>query len=71
MTSENKPNIDAGSSTDQHITGDPETGEFNTDRAPSSGTPAHGSSNIGVNTTNANSPEAMDEADGGHAPSTK
>jgi hypothetical protein len=67
MTSENKHVVNAAS-TDQHITGEPETGEFTTDRAPTSGTPAHGSSNVGVNTTDANRPGAMDEADGGHAP---
>ena len=39
----------AGSSADQHITGEPETGEFLTDKAPTSGTPSHGSSNAGIN----------------------
>lgn len=61
-----KPNIDAGSSTDQHVTGDPETGEFNTDKAPSSRTPSHGSSNAGINDNGANHSEVMDEATGGH-----
>jgi hypothetical protein len=45
---------DAGASSDQHITGSPETGEFLTDKAPAADTPATGSSNLGVNTTGAN-----------------
>jgi hypothetical protein len=40
---------DAGSSTDQHVTGQPETGTFLTDQAPTATTPSHGSGNAGVN----------------------
>jgi hypothetical protein len=47
----------AGSSTDQHVTGRPETGEFLVDQPPVSTTPATGSSNKGVNTTRANRPD--------------
>jgi hypothetical protein len=43
-----------GSSTDQHITGSPETGTFITDEPPTSDTPADGSSNAGINATRAN-----------------
>jgi hypothetical protein len=43
-----------GSSTDQYVTGDPETGSFITDRAPTADTPATGSSNAGINATGAN-----------------
>ena len=44
----------AGPSTDQNITGDPETGEFTTDKPPTTTTPANGSSNIGINTRHGN-----------------
>jgi hypothetical protein len=44
----------AGASTDQHITGSSETGSFITDEPPTSTTPAHGSSNAGVNARRAN-----------------
>jgi hypothetical protein len=44
----------AGGSTDQHITGSRETGSFLTDEPPTPTTPAHGSSNAGINTRNAN-----------------
>ena len=47
---------DSGSSTDQHITGSPETGSFTTDEAPRSDTPAYGSSNVGVNEANEDQP---------------
>ena len=67
MSTQNQPNIDAGSSADQYITGDPETGEFTTDKPPSSSTPSNGSSNAGINETKANRPEAMDESSPGHA----
>ncbi|GAB2576366.1 hypothetical protein Aab01nite_13150 [Paractinoplanes abujensis] len=50
----------AGPSTDQHITGAPETDPFPTDNPPGSATPATGSSNKGVNATRANRGE--DEA---------
>jgi hypothetical protein len=51
-----------GSSTDQHITGSPETGTFITDKAPAGDTPAHGSSNAGINATGANRPGHSDDA---------
>jgi hypothetical protein len=41
---------DAGSSTDQHVTGTEEAGTFITDKAPTADTPVHGSGNAGVNT---------------------
>ena len=44
----------AGPSTDQHVTGSPETGESIVDRPPTGSTPSHGSGNKGVNTTRAN-----------------
>ncbi|MEU4626490.1 hypothetical protein AB0G04_41735 [Actinoplanes sp. NPDC023801] len=40
---------DAGSSTDQHITGAPETGDSPVDAAPTATTPSHGSSNASFN----------------------
>jgi hypothetical protein len=49
----------AGSSTDQHVTGTPETGTFITDEAPTADTPVHGSSNAGVNETGANRPDSI------------
>jgi len=48
---------DAGSSTDQQVSGYEETGSFLTDEAPTPTTPAHGSSNAGVNETGANRPD--------------
>ena len=51
----------AGSSTDQHVTGSSDAGTFITDEAPDAGTPAHGSSNAGVNATGGNRPDAEDE----------
>jgi hypothetical protein len=50
----------AGGSTDQHITGGPEDGEFITDEPPTSSTPAHGSSNAGINELKANRPVTAD-----------
>jgi fibronectin type 3 domain-containing protein len=44
----------AGASTDQHITGVEEAGESIVDRPPTSATPAHGSSNKGINDLKAN-----------------
>jgi hypothetical protein len=44
----------AGPSTDQHITGRDEEGEFTTDKPPTSSTPADGSTNAGINQTKAN-----------------
>jgi hypothetical protein len=52
MTTEN-----AGASTDQHVTGAPETGEFQTDKEPRGDTPADGSTNSGINATKANRQE--------------
>ncbi|WP_229074624.1 hypothetical protein [Actinoplanes sp. DH11] len=46
-----------GSSTEQHVTGAPETGEFPVDEEPAATTPAHGSSNAGINATGGNRPE--------------
>ena len=57
MTSENRQDDvtgTAGASSDQHVTGQPETGEFPVDTPPTPTTPAHGSSNKGINTTRAN-----------------
>ena len=48
----------AGASTDQHVTGSEETGAFLTDELPTSATPAHGSSNAGINAHRANRPDA-------------
>ncbi|MEV4642673.1 hypothetical protein AB0J80_35555 [Actinoplanes sp. NPDC049548] len=61
MTDSTEPPIgddDAGSSTDQYVTGAAEEGSFLTDEAPTPTTPAHGSSNAGINTTGANRPDA-------------
>jgi hypothetical protein len=52
----------AGSETDQHVTGTPETDPFPTDQPPSTDTPASGSSNKGINTQRANRNEGEDEA---------
>ncbi|MEU4690114.1 hypothetical protein [Actinoplanes sp. NPDC023714] len=43
-----------GGSTDQHVTGAEETGDFITDEEPRTLAPAHGSSNAGINATGAN-----------------
>jgi hypothetical protein len=53
----------AGSSTDQDVTGTPETGDFTTDREPGY-SPVEGSSNAGVNATGGNriDPEDRDAA---------
>ncbi|GAA3943963.1 hypothetical protein [Actinoplanes auranticolor] len=63
MTSEDRVVTNAAG-TDQHITGSPETGDFITDQAPTATTPAHGSSNSGVNATGANKPGAAEDATG-------
>lgn len=47
-------NRDAGPSTDQHITGRDEEGDFPTDEEPTGNTPAHGSSNKVINETRGN-----------------
>jgi hypothetical protein len=57
MSSEDRVVTNAAS-TDQHITGSPETGDFITDQAPTATTPAHGSSNSGINETGANKQDA-------------
>lgn len=57
MTTEN-----AGPSTDQHVTGTAESGEFTTDKAPRSDTPPDGSSNAGINETKANRVNEPDES---------
>ena len=54
MSDSQQRNTDAGSSTDQHITGPDETGTFTDDQRPTGDTPIHGSSNAGVNETAAN-----------------
>jgi hypothetical protein len=56
----------AGNNTDQHVTGPEETGTFLTDKAPTADTPAHGSSDAGVNATGANRTDfaAGDRPDG-------
>jgi hypothetical protein len=56
---------EAGSSTDQHVTGAEETGTFITDQAPTGNTPAHGSSNEVFNKAGGNRVDAGDEATGG------
>jgi hypothetical protein len=52
-----------GSSAEQHVTGAEETGDFLTDKAPTADTPAHGSSNAGINAVAANRTEHTDDAD--------
>ena len=47
----------AGPSTEQNITLGPETGEFTTDKAPTTKTPANGSSNAGINERHGNRAE--------------
>jgi hypothetical protein len=55
---------DAGSSTDQHVTGTEETGTFITDEPPTATTPANGSGNAGVNQTRANRQDFAGGPDG-------
>jgi hypothetical protein len=52
---------DAGSATDQHVSGVEETGTFITDQEPTADTPAHGSSNEGVNALGANRVDVADD----------
>ncbi|GIE99583.1 hypothetical protein [Paractinoplanes rishiriensis] len=61
MSSNSRANADAGASTDQHVTGGPETEVFPTDEPPVATTPSHGSSNAGINTTRANRVEPESE----------
>jgi hypothetical protein len=60
---------DAGSSTDEYVTGAAETGTFITDETPTAGTPIHGSSNVGVNATDANRTDPADDASTGRSAS--
>jgi len=53
----------AGASTDQHVTGSRETGNFTTDKPPTSTTPADGSSNAGINARKANRAAPGDDAE--------
>lgn len=53
----------SGASTDQHVDGLEETGTFVTDEPPRGDVPAHGSSNAGINATQANRAEGVDEDD--------
>lgn len=46
---QDEPEKDAGSSTDQHVTGAEETETSPVDTEPGADTPAHGSSNAGIN----------------------
>jgi hypothetical protein len=52
-----------GASTESHIVGNDETGEFTTDQAPLGRTPASGSSNRGINTTPANQRDLVEDAE--------
>ena len=76
MSSNAQPNageddviVDAGSSTDQHVTGAEETGTFITDQAPTGGTPAHGSSNAVFNKAGGNRVDSPVDANDGPEPS--
>ncbi|MEU4241282.1 hypothetical protein [Actinoplanes sp. NPDC026619] len=51
---ENKVVENAGAHGDTYITGSKETGTFQTDKPPTSATPANGSSNVGINKLHAN-----------------
>src|SRR4051812_13233925 len=51
----------AGSHTDQYVTGTQETGTFITDEEPTADTPAHGSSNAGMNAIAANRTDSPDD----------
>ncbi len=57
--------VNAGSETDQHVTGSPETGTFITDEAPTADTPAHGSSNAVFNAARGNRVDPDDPDSGG------
>lgn len=52
----------AGAGTDQYVSGLEETGEFTTDKAPTSDTPP-GASNAGINAQHANRVDDDPEAD--------
>ncbi len=53
---------DAGSSTDQHVGGAPETGTFLEDTPTEAATPVHGSSNAGVNAVGGTRVDLTDDA---------
>ena len=55
----------AGSSTEQHVTGAEETGSFTEEEEPTGNTPAHGSSNAGINAVGGNRRGFTDDAIGG------
>jgi len=59
MTRESRDDVvaNAGSETDQHITGHDEGGTFITDQPPTASTPATGSSNAGINKLRGNQAE--------------
>ncbi|MFI1992059.1 hypothetical protein [Actinoplanes sp. NPDC020271] len=52
---------ESGAGTDQHVSGPDETGTFPTDEEPAADTPAHGSSNAGINQSHANRPPSDDD----------
>jgi hypothetical protein len=51
----------AGRKTGQHVSGAAEPGTFITDEPPTGDTPAHGSTNAGINELGANRPGALDD----------
>lgn len=51
----------AGGSTDQHVQGVEEIGEFQTDKSPTADTPSSGSSNAGINRVHANRAAGRDD----------
>jgi len=53
---------EAGSSTDQYVSGAAETGTFTTDETPTADTPADGSTNAGINATGANRQQDAERA---------
>jgi hypothetical protein len=57
----------AGGSTEQHITGTAETGDFITDKEPAADTPAHGSGNTGVNPGDTDPADHADDPGGRRA----
>jgi hypothetical protein len=54
----NEPAV-SGGSTDQHVTGADEESTYLTDKAPTSHTPAHGSSHAGINKLHTNNESEM------------
>jgi hypothetical protein len=53
----------SGSSTDQHVSGRDESGDFQSDKPPAADTPAAGSSNAGINRVDANRAVAQGDPD--------